>query len=603
VGGLAAQILSVLKAFPENPQLHGRRLRELLDDAPDEVLAVARGVFLERGDTIQARNLVALLNSRGHLMPVLRDLYRVDHETAIATAQLAHKLDPGFERMLARLLLEAQRSHRGEYEPDFILNLLEGASGGLSVLPALGQLRNSEDARVRSSMALMLGKSARAQDWFRVLRSDPDPRVRANAIESLWGQQGPFEAACFESGVLDPHQRVVANSWLGLYLQGDAGAVAGLSAMAVHADPQFRSAGSWAMGRSKDPRFLPLLRELQRTSCLDEEAAGILERNAMRAIGRIRQAIVSARRTPLHLRVWKTTTDGMGNREAIVLASEEERGELPSLPPTAWRLKANGRPVWRYGAHVVEAPSRLSIGLLFPVAADPEPVRDRGWVEMARHALRWRRHNDPCALLFYSESPHPRFMGRTGDILKLSLDTPVHKRDSPVSTPKLLYDEGSIAVAAQPPESYQRVAEGPAAAIRALSSLLAATHRDSRLFVVLDHLRDGVWEADEIDDLQESVRKTGVLLHCVATPRLRPDISEAFRELSCFSGGHYVVCPAAEVGPVLSDLVSSEYRHYRLSWPESEPGRDLEVEVWTDRYHGKVAVSPETSHCSPMAVA
>jgi hypothetical protein len=560
-------------------------------------------VFLERADTAQTRYLVALLNSHGHLLALLRDLDRMDHEAAIATARLAHKLDPGFERMLARLLLEAQRGLRNEYEPGFLLNLLESASGGLGILPSLGQLRNSEDPRVRSSMALMLGKSSRAQDWFRVLRGDPDPRVRANAIESLWGQQGPFAAACFESGAQDSHQRVVANSWLGLYLQGDAGAVAGLAAMARHEDPQFRIAGSWAMGRSQDPRFLPLLRDMRQAPDLDKAAAQTLDRQAIQAIGRIHQSIAAAKRQQVRLRVWKTTTDGLGNGEALLLASGGDDQELPVLAPTAWRLKANGRPVWRYGLSVVEAASRLSLGLLFPTAAEPEPERDQGWVEVAERALRRRRRDDGCAVLFYSESPHPRFIGRTGDILKLSLDAPAHKRDSQVATPKLVYDMASLAQEARPPESYQKVAEGPAAPARAMLSLLAATHRDARLILVLDHPREGVWEPDEMDDLREAVRASGVVVHCVATPRLQAEIGREFRELACYSGGHYLTCPLAGVGMALADLVSSEYRHYRLSWPEAEPLRQLEVEVWTDRYQGKAALSPETSHCSPLAVA
>lgn len=603
MGGIAAQILSGLKSFPENPQQHGRRLRELLDEAPAEFLSVARGVFLDRSDTMQSRFLLALLSSHGHLLAMLRDLDKVNRETAILAARQVHKLDPGFERMVARMLLESQKGLRGAFEPEFLLNLLEGASGGLTLLPALGQLRNSDDPRVRSSMALLLGKSERAQDWFRLLRSDPDPRVRANAIESLWGQQGPFAAACFESGAQDGHQRVVANSWLGLYLQGDAGAVAGLAGMAKHADPLFRSAGSWAMGRSKDPRFLPLLRELRQAVGLDQQSAEMLARNAMQAIGRVHQAIAAAPRRPLHLRVWKTTNDGVGGREAIVLAAGVEQGELPSLTPTAWRVKTDTHPVWRYSVGVVEAPAGLSLGILLPIAAEPEPERDQGWSAVVRHALRWRRRDDPCAVLFYSESPHPHFVGRTGDFLKLAQDVRERERDIHVATPKLVFDSGALAHAAQPPESYQRVAEGPAAPIRALASLLAATHRDSRLILVLDHPRDGVWDKEEMDELRESVRETRVVVHCVATPRLRSDIGMAFRELACFSGGHYVTSPMEAVGASLSDLVSSEYRHYRLSWQEAGPVREVEVEVWTDRYHGKAVVATETSHCSPQAAA
>jgi hypothetical protein len=76
-----------------------------------------------------------------------------------------------------------------------------------------------------------------------------------------------------------------------------------------------------------------------------------------------------------------------------------------------------------------------------------------------------------------------------------------------------------------------------------------------------------------------------------------------FEKLARGSGGYFVVTGLGGMAQTLSDMVSSEYRHYRLTWHEAEPAQSLEVEVWTERYHGKAATAGETSHCGPMAAA
>ena len=121
--------------------------------------------------------------------------------------------------------------------------------------------------------------------------------MRANAIESLWSAEGPFAAACFYSGLQDSHQRVVGNSFVGLYLQGDPEGVSGLAEMAGHSDPLFRAAGAWAMGRTGDARFVEILRQMRR----NPQEEQIVLRNALQSIGRINQATNALQRDPVRL--------------------------------------------------------------------------------------------------------------------------------------------------------------------------------------------------------------------------------------------------------------------------------------------------------------
>ena len=129
------------------------------------------------------------------------------------------------------------------------------------------------------------------------MEQDDDPRVRANVIESLWSVGGESRAGCFARGLRDPHHRVVANSLIGLYLQGETSGVSGLVHMAQHDDAIFRAAATWAMGRTGDTRFLPILRQMRRGA--DQDSTVV--RNALHAISRINQATAAATRRETHV--------------------------------------------------------------------------------------------------------------------------------------------------------------------------------------------------------------------------------------------------------------------------------------------------------------
>ena len=73
--------------------------------------------------------------------------------------------------------------------------------------------RNSTRACCGSSwrtgkVARMAGRLLRNLRWLEMRLSDPDPRVRANAVESLWGVNSPEARSLFLTAARDPHHRV-----------------------------------------------------------------------------------------------------------------------------------------------------------------------------------------------------------------------------------------------------------------------------------------------------------------------------------------------------------------------------------------------------------
>jgi HEAT repeat protein len=88
------------------------------------------------------------------------------------------------------------------------------------------------DARLRSRLALLWGRLATAARLAELYFEDPDPRVRANAVESLWGRDDDEAVARYRRALQDQYPRIVANACVGLYLAGRTEALRELKALA-----------------------------------------------------------------------------------------------------------------------------------------------------------------------------------------------------------------------------------------------------------------------------------------------------------------------------------------------------------------------------------
>lgn len=183
--------------------------------------------------------------------------------------------------------VSAARAHRA-------LALLGALSPGERVLPFLSRACRIGDQRVSSQVARLAGRY-RARGLLVRLLEDPDPRVRANAVESLAGARHVSdrrELLWRASG--DEHHRVAVNALVALARQGEQDALERLEALARHPTPEFRAAAAWGMGELGDPRFRPLLTRLYRGE------TGSVRRNALRSLVRLRKAVAagSAEDTP-----------------------------------------------------------------------------------------------------------------------------------------------------------------------------------------------------------------------------------------------------------------------------------------------------------------
>jgi HEAT repeat protein len=135
------------------------------------------------------------------------------------------------------------------------LEIIEAAERQNVVIPWLRRLTGHRDARVRSKAVYLMCR-ANGNPMLTVKHLDSsDPRVRANAVEALWGVTSLPARHTLEFAAKDDHHRVAVNALLGLYRLGVEHAADRLHDLTHHTSPQFRAAAAWAMGQTGDSAF------------------------------------------------------------------------------------------------------------------------------------------------------------------------------------------------------------------------------------------------------------------------------------------------------------------------------------------------------------
>lgn len=285
-----AYLEECLRSFDQPGSNARSRLRDLLNSDPARFCASILPALAKVPEDAPVRQFVAgLLAASEHLPAVLADPAVMSLREASALARWIARSEPALDLKLARWLL----SGLGKCpDPDAanparilrILDILAAVSEGQRVVSALVQLLRHSDPKVRSKATMLAGRFLKSAQWVERWLTEPDSRVRANVVESLWGAQGPGVTEVFKTALRDPNNRVVGNAIVGLYMLGDPTASELLMEMARHKSASFRATAAWAMGFLEDPQFLPALGRLLK----DKE--GLVRRNALRALARIRKA-------------------------------------------------------------------------------------------------------------------------------------------------------------------------------------------------------------------------------------------------------------------------------------------------------------------------
>jgi hypothetical protein len=246
--------------FGESP-LKVRKALQLwkTDDYP-QFLNEAAAFLKTSGETPFAKLLLSTLRGDGRsLQDLLLKERPLEADEALRVLSLAAKADPSYPVALLGILRGEAEKQSGLYSAAELIRLLELLQSVVDVnvlLPVLTPLCQHPDKQLRSKAVLLAaGPGRKAQANVDAL-GDMDHRVRANAVEALWGESDEDAIEIFLNALRDPHHRVAGNGLLGLHRAGNAVALQRIPAMLRQGDPNRQMAAAWVMGKTADPRFL-----------------------------------------------------------------------------------------------------------------------------------------------------------------------------------------------------------------------------------------------------------------------------------------------------------------------------------------------------------
>jgi len=282
--GSTVGIQQLLENYASSPVSAGRALGDLLVHHRREFFSEALEILKTGVRTPGHAHLVNLLIDNDLLPEALANPSQFSLAEAVEFFSILSRIDPLMDTKLARWILkhlQAVPPKQALPAVHRILSILEQTSGTGRLGPMLVQLLRFPEPAIRSKVALLLGRSSRDIRWA---LSDRDPRVRANAVEAMWGTDSQEARRTLWSMARDPNNRVAGNALLALHKLGEPNAAEDLEAMSRHESPRFRATAAWVMGQTQDAAFREALQQLEADA--DEN----VRRNARLALTRLSPA-------------------------------------------------------------------------------------------------------------------------------------------------------------------------------------------------------------------------------------------------------------------------------------------------------------------------
>jgi hypothetical protein len=235
--------------------------REFLSRLARESCALflpAATTYMLAPQTSNAQRFLINLALREHELPAfLADPANATPEIAQELFRKFMEVDPAFDVTMARRLPDRNCTNHTEAfdEPRCTraLDMLDRNSPGRRLLPILSHLPNSLDQRVAAKATLFIGRRLQSPVWVANLLSRPDPRLRASAVESIWGLNTTAAIRLLEKCTDDLSNRVMGNALVGLYIAGQRSVVGELLSLSESPFPARRSMAAWAMGKLAEP--------------------------------------------------------------------------------------------------------------------------------------------------------------------------------------------------------------------------------------------------------------------------------------------------------------------------------------------------------------
>jgi len=384
-----------MRNFDRDGVTSRRLIDELLQAAPEVFRDAAVQVLRNADDSRAVQCLIGVLVAHGLLLAVLCHP-ALAREQVLVVARIAQRVDGTAESTIAKGLADSVISRDPDVRPKDagrLLEVLSEISDGSRILPSLMRLLRHPDPHLRSKAVKMIGSGTRNAKWVQGRLVEADPRVRANAIESLWGVDSPEARELLQTSVHDGDNRVAGNALVALHRIGDSGVIADFFRMAAHESQRFRVTAAWAMGEAADPRFSEALARMLR------DTHPPVRTRALGGLGRIKAFLAKTRQTrPWHMAGMVLDNPRRNLRRLRLAIAAEDGGEYPAALGTHFLVSEDGQPVISYRTGDWQAPRPMSVVFVFPSGGDPSA---EGWVRGALSCRNWKRRSDFWGLESY----------------------------------------------------------------------------------------------------------------------------------------------------------------------------------------------------------
>lgn len=375
-----------------------KQIRDLMDHDRGLFFSSAVEIMKTAGDSRGAQFVVALLSADGMLLQALSDS-SLTREEALALGRAAKRADPTVDTSLARGLADCAMGEGSIVvsDPARVMEIICEIADPARLMPSLMRLLRHPNTYIRSKAVKMIGRGGRSVKWVMGRLSESDPRIRANAVESLWGVETPEARTLLIFAAVDSNSRVAGNALLGLYYLGDAAVLAEISKMAAHESTLLRSTAAWVMGETGDSRFTDSLRRLI------SQADPMVRKRAFAALNRIK---TTNTQTPIgaewHVAGRLLAGEKLkGMRKAMIAVSSDDFRDQPKVAPLQFILSEGGQYITSYKVMEKAPPEVISVIFVIP--------RSRGaaggkFFDAVARCLAWKRPSDLWSILPYIET-------------------------------------------------------------------------------------------------------------------------------------------------------------------------------------------------------
>ena len=262
-----AYLERALDQFDTN-YLSPRLIRRLSEEVPGLFLNAALRRLNSGENSGAMRFLSSLAVRHAGMFEFLTSPESSSRDEAVNLFRRFLAIDPSFDVRLAERLPNRRESNLSDAfdskHSTRALDILDQTSRGRRLLPILGHLPTYRDTRISAKATLFVGRRLQSPAWTKKQLRQSDHRVRANAIESLWGLDSPAAVRVLEECIEDANNRVFGNSLLGLHILGRGEAEREALDVAIGGEPPFRSTAAWILGRIASPDCQGRLTEMVR---------------------------------------------------------------------------------------------------------------------------------------------------------------------------------------------------------------------------------------------------------------------------------------------------------------------------------------------------